>query len=420
MASSRPNSAAAPNPARPKRRRPSFYFSLHGLIYCCIMMFMGLAAINSGANLLYGVFGLMIGTLLVSSVVGRKVLGRLEVRRSLPDHATVGVPATIVYEFANGKRFWPSLSVTISEMDAATGFARPPQAYLLHAAARSSAEARGDAVPARRGIHTFDRFQLGTSFPFGFVRRAVVDAQLDRLLVYPPVGTLDRRLLALCRPAEHSGPAVRPRPGGQDEFFGVKEHRPGDNPRHIHWRRSARTAASGVLIAREMTQVSPPRLIVLVDTHLGGRSAADFAAVEKSVAMAATLVSAALEDDLSVGLVAWGGDGWRRVDASRGKRHRSDLLSALAALPINDSADVGKLLDQGMRYTRDGSTAVLLTPRDVPAGQDRRQRGAVVTMPAGSEQATNWFSWEPAVDFATVVPPDQVAEIGNPARPRRG
>ena len=53
----------------PIRRRPNVDFSLTGLIYCGLMLFMGLAAINSQANLLFGVFGLMIGILLVSAVV---------------------------------------------------------------------------------------------------------------------------------------------------------------------------------------------------------------------------------------------------------------------------------------------------------------------------------------------------------------
>ena len=58
---------------------------------------------------------------------------------------------------------------------------------------------------------------------------------------------------------------MRPRRGGQDEFYGVKEYRTGENPRHIYWRRSART---GVLVAKEMTQVSPPKLLLLVDTNV--------------------------------------------------------------------------------------------------------------------------------------------------------
>ena len=38
------------------------------------MMFMGLAAMNTQANLLFGVFGLMIGILLVSGIFSRTVL----------------------------------------------------------------------------------------------------------------------------------------------------------------------------------------------------------------------------------------------------------------------------------------------------------------------------------------------------------
>src|SRR5947209_9108466 len=113
--------------ATPVRRRPSLDFSLTGLVYCSMMMFMGLAAINSQANLLFGVFGLMIGILVVSGIVSRRVLKKLSVRRQLPDHAMVGAPAVISYQFSNQKWFWPSLSVTVAELDAADGFTRQPQ-----------------------------------------------------------------------------------------------------------------------------------------------------------------------------------------------------------------------------------------------------------------------------------------------------
>src|SRR5437588_10620612 len=103
--------------ATPVRRRPSLDFSLTGLVYCSMMLFMGLAAINSQANLLFGVFGLMIGILLVSGIVSRAVLRRLRVRRTLPDHSCVGMTTHITYEIANGKRFWPSLSISLAELD---------------------------------------------------------------------------------------------------------------------------------------------------------------------------------------------------------------------------------------------------------------------------------------------------------------
>src|SRR3954464_3276957 len=122
------------SPAQPKRK-PSLDFSVTGLIYTSMMLFMGLAAINSQANLLFGVFGLMIGVLIIAGVISRIVLRRLEVRRIFPDYVVVGEPSNMQYEFRNSKRYWPSLSVTVSELNASDAFTRQPQAYLLHAAA---------------------------------------------------------------------------------------------------------------------------------------------------------------------------------------------------------------------------------------------------------------------------------------------
>src|SRR6266566_985 len=96
-------------PSQPKRK-PSLDFSITGLIYTSMMLFMGLAAINSQANLLFGVFGLMIGVLLVAGWISRTVLRKLEIRRIFPEYMIVGRPAGVQYEFDNQKRFWPSLS----------------------------------------------------------------------------------------------------------------------------------------------------------------------------------------------------------------------------------------------------------------------------------------------------------------------
>src|SRR3954468_18231206 len=103
--------------ATPVWRRPSLDFSVTGLVYCAMMLFMGLAAMNSQANLLFGVFGLMIGILLISGTVSRAVLRKLVLHRALPETAVVGAPAIITYHVQNTKRFWPSFSVTVAELD---------------------------------------------------------------------------------------------------------------------------------------------------------------------------------------------------------------------------------------------------------------------------------------------------------------
>src|SRR5689334_23786284 len=168
-----------PATATVMHRKPSLDFSVTGLVYCSMMMFMGLAAMNSQASLLFGVFGLMIGILLVSGFISRMVLRGLHLHRGLPELAVVGQTTTVTYEFLNEKRFWPSLSVALAELDGAEAFTRQPQSYLLHAAAHHTAIVPIEVMPKRRGLHEMNRFQLATSFPFGFIKRAVERQQKD-------------------------------------------------------------------------------------------------------------------------------------------------------------------------------------------------------------------------------------------------
>jgi uncharacterized protein (DUF58 family) len=385
-------------------RKPSLDFSVTGLVYCSMMMFMGLAAMNSQASLLFGVFGLMIGILLVSGVISRVVLRRLELHRVLPELAVVGQPTTVTYEFHNGKRFWPSLSVALAELDGAEAFTRQPQSYLLHAASRHTATVPIEVLPKRRGLHEMNRYQISTSFPFGFIKRAVERRQKDAVLIYPALGKVDPKLLSLCRSSDTSGAHMRPRRGGQDEFYGVKEHRQGENPRHIYWRRSART---GVLVAKEMTQVAPPRLLLVVDTYIDPdkRTLAAHADVERAVAMAASVASQALEDGMSVGLFCQGENGWTVVAPARGKRHRRDVLAVLARLPMNATRNTQDLLDASREATESGVTPVLLTPRNFSVGLG--DRSGLVVVSAAADATRRYVRFNDGVDFFRCMPADQ-------------
>lgn len=398
---------AAPHAATLVRRKPSLDFSITGLVYCSMMMFMGLAAMNSQANLLYGVFGLMIGILLVSGVVSKIVLRKLGVRRQLPELAVVGQPTTVTYHFVNEKRFWPSLSICVSELDGTEAFTRQTVSYLLHAAAKMTATVPIEIMPKRRGLHEMGRYQMSTSFPFGFVKRAVERREPDAMLVCPALAEVDPKLLAMCRSADSSGAMIRPRSGGMDEFYGVKEHRAGENPRFIHWRRSARM---GTLVAKEMSQVAPPRVLILVDTYLPDRMLESHVKVEKTIAMAASLASTALEQGLSVGLYGWS-DGWVGVNPTRGKRHRRDLLAVLARLELNTQHDTQALLDRSFELLKSTTTPVLITPRDVQVGIADHMRSGLVVVNAASPQADRWFRFPPTTDFARCMPADQQPKI---------
>jgi uncharacterized protein (DUF58 family) len=395
------------------RRNPGFDFSFTGLVYCLTTMLMGVAAINGQVNLLFGVFGLMSGVLLVSGFICRTVLMKLRLTRQLPEQFVVGRPETVTYRFKNDKRLWPSLSVTMLELEGTEAFVSQPTAYLLHAAAGMTGKVDLQVMPKRRGRYSMGTYQLSTSFPFGFIKRSVTRNERDVVLVCPALGEASNRLLGLCRRDQRTDAPFRGNRGGQDEFYGVKEHRAGENPRWIYWRRSARTP--GVLVSKEMTQVAPPRLLLLVDTHLQRADIQEQAAVEKALAMAATLASQTLDQGLSVGLCAWGGDHWVTVPIQQGKRQRRDILTVLAGLPKNTAADAAELLREGSALLKGDTTAVLFTPREMQVSLSERLRGALVVVPALAPWVTSWFRFDPAIDFTRCIPVDE-----DPAPKREG
>ena len=372
-----------------------------------MMLFMGLAAMNSQANLLFGVFGLMIGILLVSGVISRFVLRGLEVTRTLPEHGVVGQTLTTVYEFVNHKRFWPSLSVTVAELDGAEAFMKQPHGYLLHAAPKMTARVPVELVPKRRGLHRFDRHQISTSFPFGFIKRALERRREDKLLIFPAMGSVDPRLLAMMQSAESSGPMMRPRRGGVDEFYGLKEFRQGENPRYIYWKRSART---GTLVSKEMTHVSPPRLMLLVDTFLEpDANREECRTVEKCIAMAASLASHALEQNLPVGLFMWSGE-WTAIAPNRGKRQRLDILTALARAPHNHDRTTRQLIEAAHEFQESGTTFVLFSPRDIQLSLGDSARGGMMVISPTKMLAERWFKFDKKIDFAHCGPLEESSE----------
>jgi uncharacterized protein (DUF58 family) len=230
----------------------------------------------------------------------------------------------------------------------------------------------------------------------------------DSLLVYPAIGRVDPKVIQMCRSAETSGAIVRPRPGGTDEFYGVKEYRAGENPRWIYWRRSART---GTLVSREMTHVSPPRILLMVDTWIdpAQRTRQAHADVERAIAIAASLASEALEQGLPVGLLVWSG-GWVHIPPNRGKRHRRDLLTVLARLPLNTTHPQRALIDQSFRHLKSGTTAVLVSRQNVNLTLGESVRGGLVVLSPDGPMSQRWFKFEKTVDFTRCMPADQQVE----------
>ncbi len=125
-----------------------------------------------------------------------------------------------------------------------------------------------DLQELRRGPLGATGWTITTSDPLGFFRaeRQCPDAEVA--VVLPRFTSLRGRR----EPRELEASAVAPRAGSGNELFGIREYRPGDSLRRIHWRSSAR---HGQLVVREYEPPGLQTLTIVLDPSPPSTEVAD-------------------------------------------------------------------------------------------------------------------------------------------------
>ena len=311
-----------------KPRRRTYEVTLAGLLFFGVTGFVLLAAINTGTNPLYFAFGLMSGAMLVSIFMGAFMLHKVEIERITSDHAAAGEPTDVHYRLTNRKRWWPSFAIRVGESRWQGELRLPPTGYCLHLSPGETATIMSRLVPACRGILELREIHSACSFPFGFINRSLHDLTPHRIVVYPRIGQLNRQIALRCREITTTGPMTSEIRGGNDEFYGLREYRAGDNVKTIHWRRTART---GELLVRELTSDAPPQMIIALDLRSWRTRPDGLADVERAIEFAAALVCYGYMENFAFGLSIVGLDSAALALPRRGREQRARLLEALAA-----------------------------------------------------------------------------------------
>jgi len=185
------------------------------------------------------------------------------------------------------------------------------------------------------------------------------------VIVWPARGTLRRQLLH--RGATESSRAVASLvSGGQDEFFGLREYRGEDNPRWIHWRKSASRTTP---VVREMARPLPETLWVVLDTHSPSQAGGQAAAyVETQLSFAATLIDHAFVRGYTVGLALGSGDRCVVLTPGGALAKRTSLLDALAEAEVNSARRLTDVLAAIPRGATRNSQVVVVTASPGEAG----------------------------------------------------
>lgn len=252
------------------------HFTREGWIFTAMALAIGLVAVNTGHNLFYLIFALLLGLVIVSGLLSEIALRGIEVRRQIPSETTARIPFAVILLVRNRHRKRHAYSLTIS--DGGDFFPRRRLAYIPSLAPGETRSLHYLAQAESRGWQRFGSIHLITRFPFGLFEKVRLISSEQSFLAYP---------------AHTKVPEIRPWVGGKErvgrknsrwgeEILGLRPAVEEDDYRLIHWPTSART---GLLMVREFAQeMEQPRALFFDNRAEAG------ARFERAVEVAASLV----------------------------------------------------------------------------------------------------------------------------------
>ncbi len=297
---------------------------------------LGVAAINTGNNLLYLLVSLLLSLIVVSGVLSEQSLRGLRLEADVPDEIYAGAPVLFGAVLANRKGWLTSYSITLELLvrGGATRFIYLPRLE----AGRDRLLTWEETLPSR-GRQRLAGVRLTTRFPFGLFLKAGRTMLELPVLVFPAVHPIPSETLHRLVGAGTS--ATRRRGRGHD-LYNLRTYRAGDDPRHIHWRTSAKVQ---VLLVREMEAETTEDTRVV----LRGTGARDAARLEAALSEAASIAAHLSRTGAGVELAGPG----LFVPLGRGPGHARRVLTALALYEPGAPRSIDESAPAGWRSLRE-------------------------------------------------------------------
>lgn len=336
-----------------------------GVVYLGIMLVIAIGALTGGnpdtGNMLLLVFGMMAGPFVLNGWVVVAMLTRITVRRISPQTAQAGTWFTVEISLKNSKRFLSSRLVEVRDLVVGQRLRIEPRVTFVRVGPQTERTGQYELCIPQRGIYTLGPLRVSSRFPLGIGERGTMVTADGELLVYPSIGRLLPGWKRRERELAESSSRANSRMGiFDDEFHSIRGYRPGDNPRAIHWRSSAR---QGTVMVKEHQQHREAELIILLDLLATPEFTEDLQ--ERAVSLAATLcVEQTRHASAGTYRLAIAGKKLINLEVTGGSRFRDAAMRALAVCETSTKASLAEMLlavCHGPISTN--SRFVLITPR---------------------------------------------------------
>lgn len=293
-----------------------------GLRLILATLLIGLASLNTGNNLMYLIFSVMLSVLCLSLILTFVNLKGVEISVKPEEELFKRRPAKIKIVITNKKRFLASHSIVV------TSRRESPfrlSCYIDRISPGDTIEVYEEILPLRRGIVNLkEELLLWTGFPFIFTERSVKPLIDKTLLIYPEIKDLELPL-----PFYASGSR---RSTNEGDFQKVRPYQYGDDRRLVHWKATAKT---GELMIKELGNEEIRKVTIFFDNFIPADAAISplsMDSFEESVSLAASLSERFISTDYYLRFVTCtkGGEVTVTIPFGRGRDHLLKILDHLA------------------------------------------------------------------------------------------
>ena len=184
-------------------------------------------------------------------------------------------------------------------------------------------------TPLRRGYVHFNSVTFTRPDPFGLFNALYTYPLMDTLLVLPKRYPVKPIFLSGSRCYQRGGVQLAMSVGDAEEFVSLRDYRPGDSLRHIHWKSLAKL---GKPVIKEFQDEFFVRHALILDTFTTRRTAQHF---EAAVSVAASLVSSPRSQEILLDLLFVGTQAYCFTEG-RGLAQTENLLEVLACVEASD------------------------------------------------------------------------------------
>ncbi len=307
-----------------------------GLVYLVLTLLIGIAALNTGNNLLFIVVAAMLAAVLVSGIVSAIMIGGLEAELHLPHHVFAGQSYAGAVLLHN-RRWLPAFSISVVPprhrpdrpvwrwqrtefVYPSAGSGRKPiirwpdfayekyypprqsppvfeqSVYLPYLPGGHRQSAELNLSFPRRGLYAQRGIGISTRFPFSFLTKTRMIALNQEVLVFPSVEATDEMFEVL---PMITGELETNQRGRGSDLYRIRDYEPEDSARHVDWKA---TAKSGELKVREYTREDERRICIIFDNPPPG--VLDAMHYERAVNLAASLAWHFFEENTELSFAA--------------------------------------------------------------------------------------------------------------------